>query len=145
MLAKAGSDPQKMIPHVIDYVRNDLGYGEPLIRIIQSATEFVWTGAVTSYFKPDKDWRNGIKKISRVILLGDALHPMPPSRVMGANQAMTHAGNFVNLLLQTNFKQALPSDSELAVLVRTFDEEMYTRTFNIVKSSVAVTALDAIR
>ncbi|KAI7968406.1 hypothetical protein EIK77_010568 [Talaromyces pinophilus] len=143
MLAKAGSDPQKMIPHVINYVRNDLRYGEPLVRIIQSATEFIRTSHVTTSFKPDKDWRNGINKNSRVILIGDALHPMPPTRGMGANQALTDAGNLVDLLLQTNFKQAVPSDDELAALVRPFDEEMYTRAFNIVKTSGALTALDA--
>ncbi|KAF4332151.1 FAD dependent oxidoreductase [Fusarium beomiforme] len=143
MMAKAGSDPQKIIPHLIKYVRNNLGYGEPLVRIIQSATEFIRTGPVTTSFEPEKDWRNGINKNSRVILLGDALHPMPPSRGMGANQALTDAGNLVDLFLQTTFKQAVPSDEELAALVSTFDEEMYTRAFNIVKTSGAVTTLDA--
>ncbi|KAF9764124.1 hypothetical protein IL306_002895, partial [Fusarium sp. DS 682] len=143
LLAKAGSDPQKMVPHLIEYVRNDLGYGEPMVRIMQSATEFIRTGPLTSSVKPDKDWRNGIDKNSRVILLGDAVHPMPPSRGMGANQALTDAGNLVDLFHQATFEQGVPSDGELAALVRTFDEEMYTRAFNVVKSSEALTMLDS--
>ncbi|TVY63355.1 Zeaxanthin epoxidase [Fusarium oxysporum f. sp. cubense] len=143
LLAKAGSDPQKMVPHLIEYVRNDLGYDEPLAHIMQSATEFIRTGPLTSSMKPDKDWRNGIDKNSRVILLGDAVHPMPPSRGMGANQALTDAGNLVDLFHQMTFKQGAPSDGELAALVRTFDEEMLTRAFNVVKSSEALTSLDS--
>jgi hypothetical protein len=36
----------------------------------------------------------------------------------------------------------VPSDDELAALVHVFDEEMYKRTFNMVKTSEDVTALD---
>ncbi|KAK5633899.1 hypothetical protein RRF57_009613 [Xylaria bambusicola] len=142
LIAKAGSDRQKIIPNLINHVRNDLGYGEPLVRILQSATEFIRTGIVTSSVKPETDWRNGNNKNARVIILGDAMHPMPPSRGMGANQALTDAGNLVDLFRQTTFKQDVPSDDELAALVHIFDEEMYERTFNMVKTSEAVTALD---
>lgn len=143
LLAKAGSDPQKMVPHLKEYVQNYLGYGEPLVHIIQSATEFIRTGPLTSSINPGKDWRNGIDKNARVILLGDAVHPMPPSRGMGANQALTDAGNLVDLFHRATFEQGLPSDGELAALVRTFDEEMFTRAFNVVKSSEALTVLDS--
>ncbi|KAF5566884.1 FAD dependent oxidoreductase [Fusarium phyllophilum] len=124
LLAKAGSDPQKIVPQLIEYVRNELG---PL----------------TSSVNPDKDWRNGIDEKLRVILLGDAVHPMPPSRGMGANQALTDAANLVDLFHQTTFKQGMPFDEELAALVRTFDEEMLNRAFNVVKSSEALTSLDS--
>jgi 2-polyprenyl-6-methoxyphenol hydroxylase-like FAD-dependent oxidoreductase len=111
--------------------------------MMQSATEFIRTGLLTSSFRPEKDWRNDIDKNSRVILLGDAVHPMPPSRGMGANQALADAGNLVDLFHQTTFKQGVPSDGELAALVRTFDEEMLTRAFRVVKSSEALTVLDS--
>ncbi|WYZ42243.1 hypothetical protein EsH8_V_001138 [Colletotrichum jinshuiense] len=142
LIAKAGSDPQKIVPHLIDYVRNDLGYGKPLELIMQSATDFVRTGLVTSSVKPKTDWRNGIDKNSRVILLGDAVHPMTPGRGMGANQALTDAGNLVDLFHQAIFEQVVPSDGELAALVRTFDAEMYTRAFKMVKASETVTTMD---
>ncbi|KAF9871029.1 hypothetical protein CkaCkLH20_11446 [Colletotrichum karsti] len=142
MVAKAGSNPQKIVPHLVDYLRNDLGYGEPLALIMQSATDYVRTGLVTSSVKPKTDWRNGIDRNSRVILLGDAVHPMTPGRGMGANQALTDAANLVDLFHHTNFEQAVPSDGELAALVRTFDAEMYTRAFKMVKASEAMTSLD---
>ncbi|RBQ76967.1 hypothetical protein FVER14953_12348 [Fusarium verticillioides] len=143
LLAKAGSDPQKIVPHLIEYVRNELGYGDPFVRIMQSATEYIRTGPLTSSVKPDKDWRNGIDENSRIILLGDAMHPMPPSRGMGANQALTDAANLVDLFHKATFRQGTPSDQELAALVRTFDEEMLNRAFNVVKSSEALTSLNS--
>ncbi|KLO85236.1 unnamed protein product [Fusarium fujikuroi] len=142
LLAKAGSDPRKIVPHLVEYVRKELGYGDPFVRIMESATEFIRTGPLTSSVKPEKDWRSGIDANSRVILLGDAMHPMPPSRGMGANQALTDAANLVDLFHQTTFEQGVPSDGELAALVSTFDEEMLTRAFNMVKSSEALTSLD---
>ncbi|OHF01525.1 hypothetical protein CORC01_03281 [Colletotrichum orchidophilum] len=142
LIEKAGSNPQKIVPHLISYLRNDLGYGEPLPLIIQSATDYVRTGLVTSSVKPKTDWRNGVDKNSRVILLGDAVHPMTPGRGMGANQALTDAGNLVNLFHHTMFEQGVPYDGEIAALVRTFDAEMYTRAFKMVKASEAVTTLD---
>ncbi|KAG7046633.1 hypothetical protein JMJ77_0014858 [Colletotrichum scovillei] len=142
LIAKAGSNPQKIIPHLIDYFRNDLGYGKPLELIMRSATEAVRTGLLTSSVKPKTDWRNGIDKNSRVVLLGDAVHPMTPGRGMGANQALTDAANLVELFQQATFEQDVPSDEELAVLARRFDAEMYTRAFKMVKASEAVTSLD---
>ncbi|KAF5227674.1 hypothetical protein FAUST_11620 [Fusarium austroamericanum] len=143
LVAKAGNDPQKIVPHLVDYIRSDLGYGEPLAFMVQSATDSIRTGLLTSSFRPEKDWRDGIDKNSRIILLGDAIHPMPPTRGMGANQALTDASNLVNLFYKTAFDQCLPADKELAALVQTFEEEMFERTFSMVKSSEALIALDA--
>ncbi|KAI8226645.1 Monooxygenase 3 [Colletotrichum sp. SAR 10_99] len=142
LIAKAGSNPQKIVPLLIDYFRNELGYDKPLELVMQSATDFVRTGLVSSSIKPKTDWRNGIDKNSRVILLGDAVHPMTPGRGMGANQALTDAGNLVQLFHQATFEQDVPSDGELAALVRTFDAEMYPRAFKMVKASETVTSLD---
>lgn len=61
---------------------------------------------------------------------------------MGANQALTDAANLVDLLHRTVFEQKIPSDGELAGLVRTFDAEMYARAFKMVKASENVTTLD---
>ncbi|KAK2023936.1 FAD/NAD(P)-binding domain-containing protein [Colletotrichum zoysiae] len=142
LVEKAGSDNQKLVPQLINYVRNDRGLGKPLETIMQSGNEFIRTGLLTSSFKPKKDWRKGIDKNSRVILIGDAMHPMTPGRGMGANQALTDAGNLVNLFQQTTFEKSVPSDGELAALVRTFDAEMYKRAFKMVKASETVTSLD---
>lgn len=92
--------------------------------------------------KPKEDWRQGIDKNARIILLGDALHPMTPGRGMGANQALTDAGNLVKLLTAATFEKQRPSDKELAHLVREFDAEMYPRAFKMVKASEDFLDLD---
>jgi salicylate hydroxylase len=61
---------------------------------------------------------------------------------MGANQALTDAGNLVKLFHSSNFEQSKPSDQELASVVREFEAEMYKRAFKMVKDSEAVTNLD---
>ena len=142
ILAQAGNDPQKIPPYLVEHIRNNLGYGDALPLVIESATEYLRTGLVTSSVKPETDWREGIDKNSRVILLGDAVHPMTPGRGMGANQALTDAGNLVTLFNKAVFAQGPPSDGELAALVSTFDAEMYTRAFKMVKASEDMTSLD---
>jgi 2-polyprenyl-6-methoxyphenol hydroxylase-like FAD-dependent oxidoreductase len=48
--------------------------------------------------KSDTDWRKNVAGNARVILIGDAVHPMTPGRGQDANQALTNAGNLVDLL-----------------------------------------------
>jgi salicylate hydroxylase len=141
MIAKAGDNVQDIMPLLVDYVRS-LGYGEALPFIMQSATEHLRTGLLTSSFKPEEDWRKGDASNARVILLGDAVHPMTPGRGMGANQALTDAGKLVRLFHSANFEKSTPSDEELATMVRTFEAEMYPRAFKMVKDSETVTDLD---
>jgi salicylate hydroxylase len=141
MVAKAGDNIQDILPLLVDYLRK-LGYGEALPFILQSATEHLRIGLLTSSVKPKEDWRKGDASNARVILLGDAVHPMTPGRGMGANQALTDAGNLVKLFHFSNFEQSKPSDQELASVVREFEAEMYKRAFKMVKDSEAVTNLD---
>lgn len=142
LLEKADHDPKKVVPLFADYLRDELGYGEILPSIVRSAIDLPRTGVVSSSVKPTGDWRKGTDKNARIILLGDALHPMTPGRGMGANQALTDAGNLVKLLTAVTFEKEVPSDKELAVLVREFDAEMYPRAFKMVKASEDFLDLD---
>jgi salicylate hydroxylase len=142
LLENADHDPKKVVLLFADYLRDELGYGEILPFIVNSATDLPRTGVVSSSVKPKEDWRQGIDKNARIIILGDALHPMTPGRGMGANQALTDAGNLVKLLTAATFEKQVPSDKELAHLVHEFDAEMYPRAFKMVKASEDFLDLD---
>jgi len=142
LLERADHDPKKVVPIFADYLRDELGYGEILPFIVRSATDLPRTGVVSSSLKPKGDWRQGVDQNARIILLGDALHPMTPGRGMGANQALTDAGNLVKLFTAATFEKQVPSDRELADLVREFDAEMYPRAFKMVKASEDFMGLD---
>ena len=141
MIAKAGDNVQDVLPLLVNYLRN-LGYGESLPLIIQSATEHLRTGLLTSSVVPKDNWRERDANNARVILLGDAVHPMTPGRGMGANQALTDAGKLVELFQASNFENDKPTDEELANVVKVFETDMYNRAFKMVKASESVTDLD---
>ena len=141
-LEKANGDHDMLVSLTTDYLRRDLKYGESLPTIMNAATQNLRTGRLTSSFKPMSDWRKGTASNSRVILLGDAIHPMTPGRGQGANQALTDAGHLVKLFRKTQFNQGSAIEKELSVIVKEFDEEMYERAFKMVKNSEQVTDLD---
>lgn len=140
-IAKAGDNVQNILPLLVDYIRS-LGYGEALPFIMESATEHLRTGLLTSSIEPKENWREKDANNMRVILLGDAVHPMTPGRGMGANQALTDAGNLVNLFCSTHFEKGLPSDYELGSMIHEFEAEMFKRAFKMVRDSENVTNLD---
>ncbi|KXT08507.1 hypothetical protein AC579_9217 [Pseudocercospora musae] len=141
-LKRSHNDPQRALTYLIEYLREELGYGESLPFIMKSATEHLREGLVTSSVKPLKDWRNGEARHARIILLGDAVHPMTPGRGMGANQALQDASQLIKRFHEIQWADALPSDEELSSLVSNFDREMYDRAFKMVKASEDVTSLD---
>lgn len=101
------------------------------------------TNQLTSSSKPTYDWRASEPALSRVILLGDAIHPMTPGRGQGANQTMVDAANLTRLMVGDGSPGAVPNtDAHWQELVREFDAEMYDRAFKLVKSSEDVTSLD---
>lgn len=142
MIAKAAGDSRMLTGMLADHLRSKLSYGEGLPVIISSATENLRTGLLTSSIKPQVNWREGVAASSRVILIGDAVHPMTPGRGQGANQALTDAANLVDLFQKADFTNQNFSESKLAVLVSTFDEEMINRAFEMVKKSEQVTNVD---
>lgn len=145
ILQEGNNEGAKVLPLLENHLRNDLGYGSSLPFIMKSATEHFRTGQLTSSIKPKTNWRKipgTTPGNARVILLGDAVHPMTPGRGMGANQALTDAGELVKLLHAAYFEKGVPSDPELAALVSTFEDEMYPRAFEMVKASETVTNLD---
>lgn len=142
-MEKSGKDKRQMVRHLADYVVKDFGYdvgGLPFL--FENATDQIRTGAVTSSFKPSQDWRQGKAANARIIIMGDAMHPMTPGRGMGANRALVDAGNLSTLFQNTAFSSQGPTDSEIQRLVNTFDTEMYSRAFKMVKASEDMSSLD---
>jgi 2-polyprenyl-6-methoxyphenol hydroxylase-like FAD-dependent oxidoreductase len=145
LLAEAENDPKRVVPLFAEYLERELGYGKDLPFIVRNATELPRTGLVSSSVMPKGDWRGGDMKNARVVLLGDAVHPMTPGRGMGANQALTDAGNLVELLTAARFEGDVLTDNELDDLVREFDAEMYPRAFKMVKASEDMMGMDLTR
>lgn len=142
MIKKANGDNAILVGLLSDYFRGECGYGEELPTIIAAAKEHVRTGLLTSSVKPTHDWRHGVQGNERVILLGDAVHPMTPGRGMGANQALTDAGQLVVRLRKASFAGSEIDAEELSALVNGFEKEMYERAFKMVKKSEQATELD---
>lgn len=145
IIQKADGDTAITMSMLDDYLTNDLKLEGALPSILNSVTTNLRTGLLTSSIRPDHDWRKGIASNARVILLGDAIHPMTPGRGMGANQALVDAGNLVDLFRQSTATKATLSDKSLKALVDTFDAEMFDRAFKVVKASEDVTGLDLMR
>jgi 2-polyprenyl-6-methoxyphenol hydroxylase-like FAD-dependent oxidoreductase len=143
IIERSGNDKMQIVNYLADYVTQDLNF-DPLglPYLFKSATEHLRTGTVTSSYKPTNDWRQGKAANARVIIMGDAMHPMTPGRGMGANQALMDAGNLSNLLKSTTFSSQGPTDEELQRLVKSFDAEMYERAFQMVKASEDMSGLD---
>lgn len=143
MLKQAGEDKLYLVDLLAKYVTDMLHYdpsGLPFI--FKNATEKVRTGAITSSIKPSTDWRAATAANSRIILMGDAIHPMTPGRGMGANQALMDAGSLVTALQATAFSPEGPTDAELFALTKAFDEEMYSRAFRMVQASEDMNGLN---
>lgn len=142
IIGKGDGDAESTRDLLVDHVRRDLGMGEALPTIYNAVHSNLRTGLLTSSFKPRGDWRGGQAALARIILLGDAVHPMTPGRGMGANQALLDARRLVDALRRTTFGGDTPTDEELAALVRPFDAEMYARAFAMVQASEQMTDLD---
>lgn len=145
LMTKSGGDDVKLCNLVADYLVNDLKYDPKCLPfIINNATQQVRTGGVTSSRRPPKDWRDGEDSLSRIVLLGDAVHPMTPGRGMGANQTIIDAASLVKTLRQREFAKpdGLSTDKNWADAVKIFEAEMMPRAFKMVKASEDMTALD---
>jgi 2-polyprenyl-6-methoxyphenol hydroxylase-like FAD-dependent oxidoreductase len=142
ILEKGKDDKQLILELLTDYVRNDLGLGDNLASVYASAPGNLRSGLVTSSFRPTFDWRAGCGANSRIILIGDALHPMTPGRGQGANQALTDAAQLSETLRSATFYDRVPNDRELSSLIQPFEREMYDRAFSMVKKSEDLTSLD---
>lgn len=150
IIEKSGNDKRRMVKLLCEYLVNTLQYEDDgLPFIFENALDHVRTGAVTSSYQPTSDWRQGKSANARIIIMGDAMHPMTPGRGMGANQALMDAGNLSNLLRNADFSLSSSgvldsgaSDYDLQRLVKTFDAEMYERAFKMVKASEDMSGLD---
>ena len=143
LLKQAGEDKLYLVELLANYLTDTLHYdpsGLPFI--FKNATEKVRTGAITSSIKPSTDWRAATAANSRIILMGDAIHPMTPGRGMGANQALMDAGSLVKAFQTSAFSSQGPTDAEIVTLTKGFDEEMYNRAFKMVQASEDMNSLD---
>ncbi|ETS85310.1 hypothetical protein PFICI_03335 [Pestalotiopsis fici W106-1] len=76
----------------------------------------------------------------RVWLIGDAIHPMLPSRGMGANQALHDTADALGPLLALAKRKSLTgtvSDEEVRLQLETYENAMIPRAFTWVKRSAA--------
>jgi len=141
MIKKAHGDSDMLIGLLVDYFRKELAFGESLPTIVTSTKNNLRTGLLTSSIKPEGEWRKSDAD-SRIILLGDAVHPMTPGRGQGANQALTDAGKLIDLLRNSLLTDGDIHEQQLTRLIRAFDKEMYNRAFKMVKNSEQVTNID---
>jgi 2-polyprenyl-6-methoxyphenol hydroxylase-like FAD-dependent oxidoreductase len=143
MVRTAGDDKMKLIKLLSSHVVDDLHYNpQGLPYIYSCATEHVRTGAVTTSLKPTVDWRGGKAANGRILIIGDAIHPMTPGRGMGANQALMDAGYLCKIIKQTHFSSDTPTDEDMQKLATKLDTEMYDRAFKMVKASEDMISLD---
>jgi hypothetical protein len=73
----------------------------------------------------------------RVWLVGDAIHPMLPSRGMGANQALHDTADALEQLVAIAKKRetGIESDQEVKAALHKYEERMIPRAFDWVKKS----------
>lgn len=137
----ASSDSVKLTARLKEYLINEAGCDPAgLPALIGDGEERIRTGKVTSSRKPTSDWRRGEQSLSRVILLGDSIHPMTPGRGMGANQTLIDSSELVDHM--KSLDSTAPSSADLQKLTTAFDREMFDRAFKMVKASEDLTGLD---
>ncbi|KAJ7880369.1 hypothetical protein B0H14DRAFT_1574287 [Mycena olivaceomarginata] len=95
--------------------------------------------------RPSMNWRESVRAPDdpvrghpRVWLLGDAVHPMLPSRGMGGNQAMRDAADMLPILVELAEKyksSAPPGEPEIKDACRRYEQAMIPRAFEWVSKS----------
>lgn len=137
----ASINPVKLTARLKEYLLEEAGCDPAgLPTLIGDGQERIRTGKVTSSRKPTSDWRRGEQSLSRIILLGDSIHPMTPGRGMGANQTLIDSSELVHHM--KSLDSTAPSNADLQRLTTAFDREMFDRAFKMVKASEDLTGLD---
>ncbi|KAE9378583.1 FAD/NAD(P)-binding domain-containing protein [Stipitochalara longipes BDJ] len=93
--------------------------------------------------QPPNNWRSTARinvgaGVDRLWLIGDAIHPMLPSRGMGGNQAMNDTADAIEAILNlAEIAKAgkIPSDDDLQREVTKYESRMMPRSFGWVKTS----------
>ncbi|KAH9840519.1 flavoprotein monooxygenase, partial [Teratosphaeria destructans] len=80
MVEQAGGDAAGLISLLSRYLRTSVGCNEALPSIMQAATQHLRVGRLTSSVEPETSWRDRDARNGRVILIGDAVHPMTPGQ-----------------------------------------------------------------
>ncbi|OBT64244.1 hypothetical protein VE03_06891 [Pseudogymnoascus sp. 23342-1-I1] len=113
-----------------------------MLKVIDDESD-IYTFQARASTEPTTNWRekqkrNGGNGIDQVWLMGDAIHPMLPSRGMGANQAMHDAADILPAILDLNERsksQKILSDGNFAAAVKQYESKMMPRAFGWVKTS----------
>ncbi|KAF5554110.1 FAD binding domain-containing protein [Fusarium phyllophilum] len=114
-----------------------------IMDLIKGSDFYAFTPRVGT--EPSIDWRATIKNSQdealghpRVWLMGDAIHPMLPSRGMGGNQALRDTATLLPLLVelsQASESGKPPTTDTVAKRLRSYETEMIPRAFGWVKKS----------
>ena len=123
------------------------GWHAPVIKLISSTPGDLFSGYPIYDRDPidikDVD-RNANSRsashpiLSRVLLIGDAAHPMSPFKGQGANQAIIDAFKLSDVLNSIAVQPSLNSADGISAQLRHFEQEMYTRSYaKVMKSRTA--------
>ncbi|KAH7191008.1 hypothetical protein BKA60DRAFT_471850 [Fusarium oxysporum] len=120
-----------------------------ILNLIKGSNFYAFTPRVGTV--PSIDWRATVKNSNdetlghpRVWLMGDAIHPMLPSRGMGGNQALRDTATLLPLLIeisQVSESGKTSTTETVAKLLRSYEAEMIPRAFGWVKKSGGTTVV----
>ncbi|KAG7405446.1 FAD-dependent monooxygenase cctM [Fusarium oxysporum f. sp. rapae] len=120
-----------------------------ILNLIKGSSFYAFTPRVGT--EPSINWRATVKNSNnetlghpRVWLMGDAIHPMLPSRGMGGNQALRDTATLLPLLIeisQISESGKTPTTETVAKLLRSYEAEMIPRAFEWVKKSGGTTVV----
>ncbi|EWY79605.1 hypothetical protein FOYG_17240 [Fusarium oxysporum NRRL 32931] len=114
-----------------------------ILDLIKGTSFYAYTPRVGT--EPPVDWRAKIRGSQdetlghpRVWLMGDAIHPMLPSRGMGGNQALRDTATILPLLVglsQDSESGNVPTTEKVTRQLQLYETEMIPRAFGWVKKS----------
>ncbi|EGU85419.1 hypothetical protein HZS61_004342 [Fusarium oxysporum f. sp. conglutinans] len=120
-----------------------------ILDLIKGSNFYAFTPRVGTV--PSIDWRATVKNSNdetfghpRVWLMGDAIHPMLPSRGMGGNQALRDTATLLPLLIeisQVSESGKTSTTETVAKLLRSYEAEMIPRAFGWVTKSGGTTVV----
>lgn len=116
-----------------ELMRRDIRGGHPgLVELIHQVDPRTIAPLAVRYLEIAEPWRP-----SRVTLLGDAIHAMPPSFGAGANSALRDAAALVRALTQVQ-----RGDAELVEAIARYEFEMRAEVFPILRASADPHAIE---
>jgi 2-polyprenyl-6-methoxyphenol hydroxylase-like FAD-dependent oxidoreductase len=148
-VALVPAEGAKAIPDKLEFCISLLKDWDPryhdMLRSVGDDDIYVFQARAST--EPPKHWRRDLRKktsgagIDRIWLMGDAIHPMLPSRGMGANQAMNDTADAIAAILDlaepAKDKKAGQTlgEGEYQKAVENYESKMMPRAFGWVRTS----------